>query len=348
MTSIQRYENGLAASQIEHIRGQLIARHEQIGQLNRPTAERTITARNYDSSIRALGEYLQANGETVPTKRVLEQWRDDMRDGRIQSARGPYATKTINARLSAVRKLLNGVADDVTDIQTKLVLRDWATVEDAKATTKQDLTESDYGRRLTLDALAALVNAPDTSTIKGIRDRAIIALMGGAGLRVSEVVKLTVADALHATSKDGQRAILIRKGKHNKQRMVILNSWNSWVIQAVEAYTNALGLIDPDALIFRGVNRVAGGHRDNGKPLSKRGAIRAVQAYEASYNGERVTVASHDLRRTYAKLCKDNGMSWEALRANMGHSSVMITERYVGKDVDTIERVPNWTIQLAG
>lgn len=347
MTSIQPYENGLAAGQIEHIREQMMARHAQIGQLNRPTPERTLTARNYDSSIRALGDYLQASGEVVPTKRVLEQWRDEMRDGRILSPRGkPYATKTINARLSAIRKLLNGVADDVTDIQIKLVLRDWATVDDAKEIIKQDMTEADYGRRLTLDALGALVNAPDTSTIKGIRDRAIIALMGGAGLRVSEVVRLTLADALHTESQDGQRAILVRHGKHNKQRQVMLNSWNSWVIQAVEAYTNALGLIDPDALIFRGVNRVPGGHQDNCKPLSKRGAIRAVQAYAAQHNSERVTIASHDLRRTYAKLCKDNGMSWEALRANMGHASVVITERYVGHDVDSTERVPNWTIKL--
>jgi hypothetical protein len=39
-------------------------------------------------------------------------------------------------------------------------------------------------------------------------------------------------------------------------------------------------------------------------------------------------------------------MSWEVLQANMGHGSVMITEKYVGLEVDWSERVPNWSIEL--
>ena len=48
----------------------------------------------------------------------------------------------------------------------------------------------------------------------------------------------------------------------------------------------------------------------------------------------------------HAKLCKASGMSWEALQANMGHSSVETTQRYVGQAVDWSERVPNWTVKL--
>ena len=59
-----------------------------------------------------------------------------------------------------------------------------------------------------------------------------------------------------------------------------------------------------------------------------------------------VYITCHDLRRTYAKISKQSGMTWEALRANMGHSSVMITEAYVGKDMDWLERVPNWKIDI--
>jgi integrase len=62
--------------------------------------------------------------------------------------------------------------------------------------------------------------------------------------------------------------------------------------------------------------------------------------------GQMVTIDCYDLRRTYAKLYKQSGMSWEALRANMGHSSVTVTEKYVGLDIDWSERVPNWTIEL--
>ena len=39
-------------------------------------------------------------------------------------------------------------------------------------------------------------------------------------------------------------------------------------------------------------------------------------------------------------------MSWEALRANIGHSSITVTEKYVGLEVEWSERVPNWEIPL--
>jgi site-specific recombinase XerD len=275
----------------------------------------------------------------------LESWRDAM-------ARDGYAVRTINAKLAAARKMLRGVADDVTSVQVKMVLRDWARVPDAKATTtsQEDKTSADYGTRLTLLELQALIDSIDTSTVKGLRDRAIIALMAGAGLRVSEVVTLTLRDVFLTENERGQRGIKVRNGKHHKSRVVVLGGWNSWVIDAVTAYTSAIDkypVTTPDATLFEGVKRVPGGYASNGKPLSKRGAQRAVEAHPVRRGNAGIEVAAHDLRRTYAKLCKQGGMSWEALRANMGQSSVTVTENYVGHEVDWGERVPNWKVRLA-
>ena len=80
--------------------------------------------------------------------------------------------------------------------------------------------------------------------------------------------------------------------------------------------------------------------------LSTRKIEDAVNAYQTAYLGKMMVINCHDLRRTYAKLCKLSGMSWEALRANMGHSSVTVTEKYVGLEVDWSERVPNWVIEI--
>jgi site-specific recombinase XerD len=333
------------------IREHLKKRHAQLGQLHLPTSKRSLTARNYDSSISALGDYMMDHGYSLPTKSVLEHWRDDMAHGRLISSRGaPFAVKSINARLAAVRKLLNGVADDIVDITVKMSLRDWASIADTKAITKQDKVETDYGRRLTLESLEKLMNSPDISHLKGVRDRALLALLGGAGLRISEAVHVTLRDVFLTENERGQRGILIREGKHGKQRIVVLNDWNSWVIQAVQAYTDALGvtpMTHPDAVIIQGLRRVkGGGYESNAKPLTARNAMEAVGCYEANYLGRMVEINAHDLRRSYAKICKQSGMSWEALRENLGHSSVTITEDYVGHEVDWSERVPNWSIQL--
>jgi len=245
---------------------------------------------------------------------------------------------------------LRAVAADVTDIQVKLVLNDWATVADAKLTLQQDMTERDYGRRFSLESVQTLLTGIDTSHLKGMRDRAIIALMVGAGLRVSEVVALTLRDVFLTQNESGQRGIHVRRGKHNRSRVIVLNGWGSWVLRAVQSYTDALDLdplTTPDEIIVRGVRRMKGGGYDSrGAKLSTRKAQDAVSGYQAEYEGEMVTINAHDLRRTYAKLCQQSGMTWEALRANMGHSSVVVTERYVGHAVDWSARIPNWSVRL--
>jgi integrase len=138
--------------------------------------------------------------------------------------------------------------------------------------------------------------------------------------------------------------------------VVVLDGWNSWVFQAVQAYTDAIGLLPalyPDVRVFRGVKiverdaaRWAKTYASSGESISPRNIESAMAEYTAAYRGQMVGITCHDLRRTYAKLCQQAGMSWEALRANMGHSSVTITEAYVGYEVDWSERVPNWTIDL--
>jgi hypothetical protein len=96
--------------------------HSRIAQLDRPTNERSLTARNYGSAMNALGNYLRRSDATLPTKSVLTQWRDNMRAGRADDTGKVYSTSTINARLAAARKPLRAVADDTTDIHVKLVL----------------------------------------------------------------------------------------------------------------------------------------------------------------------------------------------------------------------------------
>lgn len=335
----------------QHITTLMLQVADRIAQHDRPTSERTTNAKNFASGVSSLMDYTAERGHALPTKSVLQQWRDDMASGRVVNRFGkPYAVKSVNAKLSAVRKLLRAVADDTTDIQVKMVLRDWASVADAKETVKQDKTETDYGIRLTLASVDQLVNGIDTTTIKGLRDRALIAVMVGAGLRVGEAVKLTLREVFLTENDAGQRGIRVAKGKHNKSRVVVLKGWNSWVIEAVKAYTDALGLTvmeHADHPVFRGVKRAKGNsYTSTDRRLSLRGGQRAVEAYDADYRGEVIRVNAHDLRRTYAKISKDAGMSWDALRENMGHSSVTITENYVGHEVDWSDRVPNWSIKL--
>lgn len=63
----------------------------------------------------------------------------------------------------------------------------------------------------------ALLNAPDITTTKGLRDRAIIAVLLGCGLRRSEVAALTLK---HIQQRDGRWCIVDLVGKHGRVRTV--------------------------------------------------------------------------------------------------------------------------------
>lgn len=333
----------------------LIAKHRQLAQLDRQPFERSLTAKNYDSSIRACFAWL--GSDRLPTNGNLTQWRDEMADGLIRKEGGKaYSVNTINARLAAVRKLLKAVAKDVVDLSAKFALQDWAAVQNLKPSVIQDKIEADYGRRLTIDSFEALVNSPE-SHLLGLRDRALIAVMGGAGLRVSEAVSLTMRDVFLArnTAYPDQRCIHVRKGgKFGKQRVVVLNSWNSWLIQAVKAYTDALALdtdTHSDRAVFYGMVRTPNAdqpYASNRRRLSARSAMRAVSRYEAEYQGEMVFISAHDLRRTYGKLCRQSGMAWEAIQKNYGHKHLKTTQDYVGREVNWEMRAPHWSIKLFG
>jgi integrase len=103
------------------------------------------------------------------------------------------------------------------------------------------------GNWLTVRQAQTLLNAPDATTTKGLRDRAILAVLLGCGLRRSEVAALTVP---HVQQRDGRWCIVDLVGKHGRVRTVPMPTW---VKVAIDAWTAAAGIAD--GYVFRPVNR---------------------------------------------------------------------------------------------
>lgn len=141
------------------------------------------------------------------------------------------------------------------------------------------------GNWLSLKQAQALLNAPDITTTKGLRDRAIIAVLLGCGLRRSEVSALTFG---HIQQCDGRWCIVDLYGKHERVRTVPMPVW---VKVAIDAWTTQAGVADGH--IFRAVNRAD----------AVQGAVRSEKivwqllrphAAAAGVPG----IAPHDCRRT--------------------------------------------------
>jgi integrase len=188
------------------------------------------------------------------------------------------------------------------------------------------------GNWLSIRQAQALLNAPDATTTKGLRDRAILAVLLGCGLRRSEVAALTIS---HVQQRDGRWCIVDLVGKHGRVRTIPMPTW---VKVATDAWTTAAGVAD--GYVFRPVNR-AGQVQVAG--LSEKVVWQLLQPYAlaAGVPG----IAPHDCRRTCAKLCRAAGGELEQIQLLLGHASVQTTERYLGTKQDLVH-APNDGIKL--
>jgi site-specific recombinase XerD len=130
------------------------------------------------------------------TKATVSAWRVAL------EARGLGAV-SINVRITAVRKLAVEAADNGL-LAPELA----AGITRVKGVASKGVR---LGNWLSVRQAQTLLNAPDATTIKGLRDRGILAVLLGCGLRRSEVAALTVP---HVQQRDGRWCIVDLVGKH--------------------------------------------------------------------------------------------------------------------------------------
>ncbi len=170
--------------------------------------------------------------------------------------------------------------------------------------------------RMEQDEVEALLHAPDPETPLGQRDLAILELLYGTGVRVSELVGLDLPDI-----DPGQR-ILRAFGKGGKERIVpfgemAADALSSWL----RVRTGLLGKRgEPDALFLNA----------RGGRLSDRSVRTIVRRYlgEAGLPRLAGAVSPHTLRHAFATHLLDGGADLRAIQELLGHSSLATTQKY--------------------
>ena len=166
------------------------------------------------------------------TKATVAAWRVAL------EARGLGAV-SINVRITAVRKLAVEAADN------GLLAPELANgITRVKGVASKGVR---LGNWLTAKQAQGLLNSPNATTNKGLRDRAILAVLLGCGLRRSEVAALTFK---HIQQRDGRWCIVDLVGKHGRVRTVPMPTW---VKVAIDGWAAAVGITDGP--VFRSVNR---------------------------------------------------------------------------------------------
>ena len=173
------------------------------------------------------------------------------------------------------------------------------------------------GNWLSADEARALWQFPNTETLKGKRDRAIIAVLLGCGLRRRELADLTFD---HLQRREDHWAIvdLIGKGGHIRTVPV-----PEWVKRFFDDWFQGANITK--GRLFRCVCRSG---TTWGEGMTEKVVWHVVKTYALKLGIPKL--APHDLRRSCARLCHAAGGELEQIQFLLGHVSVQTTERYIG------------------
>jgi len=224
-----------------------------------------------------------------------------------QSLTGSPAS--INLKMSAIRKLATEAADNGL-IEQAIA----GGINRVAGVTSHGVRAGNW---LTKQQAQNIILAPNVQTLKGLRDRAILAVMIGAGLRRSEVASLTFA---HIQQRDSRWVIVDMIGKGNRVRSVPIPSW---VKLAIDEWTRSADL--SHGLVFQSIHK--GGYIKH-ESLTPQAIGDVVKEYGPQIG--KPELAAHDLRRSFAKLAHKGGSGLDQIQLSLGHASIKTTEKYLG------------------
>ena len=164
---------------------------------------------------------------------------------------------------------------------------------------------------LSVQEVDDIISSVDTSTPSGLRDTAILEVLYGCGLRVSEAVNLRLSNIY---SKEGFLRIV---GKGDKERIVPLGEMAA---EALEAWEGARPEPARGCEDFVFLNRF-------GRPLSRVYMFNMVKK-QAMLAGVRKEISPHTFRHSFATHLVENGADLRIVQEMLGHESILTTELY--------------------
>ncbi len=177
---------------------------------------------------------------------------------------------------------------------------------------------------LTVDEVLRLLVAPNLDEPLAFRDRAMLELAYGAGLRVSEWITLAIRDVLLEES-------LVRvMGKGSKERLVPIGR------SAIGALAVYLRELRPT--LERGEGKGVLFLNARGAPLTRMGAWKILRKYVNMAGIER-PVSPHTLRHSFATHLLEGGADLRAVQEMLGHADIATTQLYTHIDREYLRSV---------
>lgn len=175
---------------------------------------------------------------------------------------------------------------------------------------------------LSVEEVSAILDSVDVSTWQGKRDRAILEVLYGCGLRVSEAVELKISCLYF---DEGFIRII---GKGNKERLVPAGEMAADAVNEYLEHRPSPYDAKSDDLVF--LNRF-------GRSLSRQSMFKMIKK-QALIADVRKEISPHTFRHSFATHLVENGADLRLVQEMLGHESLTTTEIYTHVDSTTWQR----------
>jgi integrase/recombinase XerD len=264
------------------------------------------TVQSYARDIRKLAASLKAG--KVPLERVSEETLVRFIHGESQSG---LSARSLARLISALRSFFRFL------VLSGLIKKDPTSLLTTPSTWLA------LPKFLTVAETEALLQAPDAKKPHGLRDRAMLEVLYGSGLRVSELASLKLAEI---NLDDG---FLVCRGKGGKERIVPLGRS---ACEAIKSYlATARPLDDADSREELFLSR-------RGRPFTRQGLWKLLRQHAAKA-GLSEKISPHVLRHTFATHLLERGADLRSVQLMLGHSQITTTQIYTHVTRERLRRV---------
>ena len=192
-------------------------------------------------------------------------------------------------------------------------LREKAVDQDPTIHIETPRSERKLPKVLSLPEVEALLDAPQISTVFGVRDKAMLELLYATGIRVSELINLNIVD-VHLTM-----GFIRCIGKGNKERIVPLGR------VATEAIQKYVETGRPELLKRKKSDALFLNH--HGNRISRQGFWKNLKKITADAKIQK-QLTPHTLRHSFATHLLENGADLRAVQEMLGHADISTTQIY--------------------
>ena len=281
---------------------------------------------NWDSLIKSFSTYLRI--ERSLSTNTIESYSNDLK--KLADFLTPKSISASKARLNDLKDFITSISEILSETSQSRIISaiksfyKFLLIENLIQTDpSENLVSPKIGRKLpnvlTIEEINLIINSVESNNV-GIRNRAIIEIIYGCGLRVSELTNLLLSNLF---LKQGYIKIV---GKGNKERLSPIGSL------ATDSLNDFLTNVRPGLKI----NNKFSDHvfiNNRGTSLSRSMIFKMIKKYTLKANINK-DISPHSLRHSFATHLVEGGANLRAVQEILGHSSITTTEIYTHLDSD--------------